>query len=78
MPRTHWETHYRHVWRQVPVTDGACGSDLTFAPRDGRVYLLQYTYHDQSVCSLSCFEQVPQEGGTFRNLPCVSGPAEAK
>jgi hypothetical protein len=76
VPRTHWETRYRDVWRQVEVTDGACSSALRFAPRDGRVYLLQYTYHDRSVCSLSCFEQVPQEAGTFRNLPCAAAPAD--
>lgn len=75
--RTTYETRYRNVLRQVQVSDGACSRALRFAPRDGRVYLLQYTYHDQSVCSLSCFEQVPQEGGTFQNLQCPAAPPEA-
>jgi hypothetical protein len=74
VPHTHYETRYRDVWRQVPVTDGVCGSSFRLAPRDGHVYLMQYTYHDQSVCSLSCYEQVPEEGGTFKNLPCVAAP----
>lgn len=77
VPHTRYETRYRDVWRQVPVTDGACSSAFRFAPRDGRVYLMQYTYHDQSVCSLSCYEQIPEEGGTFKNLPCVQAPPAA-
>lgn len=74
VPHTHYETRYRDVWRQVPVTDGACSSSFRWAPRDGRVYLMQYTYHDQSVCSLSCYEQIPEEGGSFKNVPCVAAP----
>jgi hypothetical protein len=35
---TTYETRYRDVWRQVEVSDGACSSELRFAPRDGRVY----------------------------------------
>jgi hypothetical protein len=33
--------------------------------------LLQYTYQDNSACSLACFEQVPQSDGTFENRPCL-------
>ena len=73
---TTYETRWRNVWRQVQVSDGACGRSIRFAPHDGRVYLLQYTYRDDSVCSLSCFEQVPQEGGTFQNLQCPAAPPE--
>lgn len=78
VPHTVYETKYRDVWRQVQVTDAACDAGYRFSPRDQRVYLLQYTYHARSVCSLSCFEQVPEEGGTFKNLPCPAAPPEAK
>lgn len=71
---THYETKYRDVWKQVEVSDGQCRGAVRFWPKDGHVYLLQYTYHAQSVCSLSCFEQVQAEAGTFRNLPCPAAP----
>jgi hypothetical protein len=74
VPRTHYETKYRSVWKQVQVSDGQCASAIRFSPRDGHVYLLQYTYHAQSVCSLSCFEQVAQEPTGFKNLPCPAAP----
>jgi hypothetical protein len=76
VPRTHYETKYRSVVRQVQVSDGQCASSIRFSPRDGHVYLLQYTYHAQSVCSLSCFEQVAQEPTGFKNLPCPAAPPE--
>jgi hypothetical protein len=77
VPRTSYETRYRDVWRTVQVTDADCSAAYRFSPRAGRVYLMQYTYHAQSVCSLSCFEQVPEEGGTFKNLPCPPAPPAA-
>lgn len=77
--RTRYETKYRYVHRQVQVTDGECTSAIRFSPQDGHVYLLQYTYHAHSVCSLSCFEQVQaQSAGSFKNLPCPAAPAESK
>lgn len=76
VPHTRYETKYRTVWRQVQVSDGQCASGIRFSPHDAHVYLLQYTYHAQSVCSLSCFEQVEQEPGTFQNLPCPAAPPE--
>ncbi|HXK18067.1 MAG TPA: hypothetical protein VNG33_09705 [Polyangiaceae bacterium] len=74
VPHTHYETKYRDVWRQVEVGDGECAAALRFFPQDQHVYLLQYTYHAHSVCSLSCFEQVAQAGGTFQNLQCPAAP----
>ena len=76
VPHTRYETKYRYVLRQVEVGDGECGRAIRFAPQDGRVYLLQYTYHAQSVCSLACFEQVAQQSGSFNNLPCPEAPPE--
>ena len=76
VPHTHYETKYRNVWKQVEVSDGQCSSELRFAPRDQHVYLLQYTYHNHSVCSLSCFVQLQGAGGTFQNLACPVAPPE--
>lgn len=76
VPHTRYNTRYRYVHRQVQVSDGQCASALRFSPRDGHVYLLQYTYHAQSVCSLSCFEQVEQQPGSFQNLACPPAPPE--
>lgn len=78
VPRTRYETKYRYVHRQVQVTDGECASAIRFFPQDGHVYLLQYTYHAHSVCSLSCFEQVQQGADSFKNLPCPAAPPESK
>lgn len=76
VPHTDYETRYRHVWRQVTVTDAACDAGYRFWPRQGRVYLLQYTFSAHAACSLSCFEQVPEEGGAFKNVPCPAAPPE--
>ena len=73
---TRYETKWRTVWKTVEVSDGSCEATLRFAPQDRHVYLFQYTYHDQSVCTLSCFEQVAEPGGTFKNLPCPAAPPQ--
>lgn len=78
VPHTRYETKYRYVNKQVQVSDGQCASALRFYPQNGHVYLLQYTYHAHSVCSLSCFEQVEQEPASFQNLPCPAAPPEPK
>lgn len=74
---TTYDTRYRTVVRSVEVSDGYCARALRFWPRDGRAYLLQYTYSSHGVCSLSCFEQLPREGGEFQNRPCPPAPPEA-
>jgi hypothetical protein len=74
-PHTVYETKYRDVMRQVEVSDGQCTQGVRFAPRDRHVYLLQYTYHNHSACSLSCFEQVQAPEG-FKNLPCPLAPPD--
>lgn len=76
VPQTTYQTKYRTVWRTVDVSDGYCSTNLRFAPKDGHIYLLQYTYHHDSVCDLSCFEQVQGENGGFKNLKCPAAPPE--
>jgi hypothetical protein len=72
--RTEWRT--RWVTKQVEVSDGACERELAFTPQVGRVYLLQYTYQDRGVCTLSCFEQEPGAPGTFSSRLCAAAPAK--
>ncbi|RYZ06463.1 MAG: hypothetical protein EOO73_15935 [Myxococcales bacterium] len=74
---TTYDTRYRTVLRNVEVSDGYCARGLRFWPRDGRVYLLQYTYRAHGVCSLSCFEQLPRGSGEFEHRACPAAPAEA-
>ncbi len=73
---TTYETRYRSVLRNVEVSDGACTRPLRFHPREGRAYLLQYTYRAPGVCSLSCFEQIPRADGEFENRLCPPAPPE--
>jgi hypothetical protein len=76
---THYRsvTRYRTVMRRVDVVDAACQASRRFAPAVGHVYLLQYSFQEHGACSLSCFEQVPNDDGTFRNLTCpVTPPAK--
>lgn len=73
---TTYDTRYRTVLRSVPVSDGSCSRALRFWPRDGRAYLVQYTYSAPSVCSLSCFEQLPRADGEFENRACPPAPPE--
>jgi hypothetical protein len=68
------EPRQRWVTRVVDVDDGSCQTGLRFAPMAGRVYLLQYSFQQHGVCSLSCFEQLPQADGSFQNRRCSSAP----
>jgi hypothetical protein len=72
--RYHSEPRQRWVTRVVDVDDRSCQTGLRFAPVAGRVYLLQYSFQQHGVCSLSCFEQLPQADGTFQNRRCSSAP----
>jgi hypothetical protein len=63
-------TKTRNVLRNVDVTDGACSRALYVAPAVGAAYLVDFTYRDNTVCTLSCIEQQPVSEGTFRALPC--------
>jgi len=74
---TTYDTRYRTVLRSFEVSDGYCSSALRFWPRDGRAYLLQYTYRSHGVCSLSCFEQLPRGNGEFEHRACPAAPPEA-
>jgi len=67
-------TRYRWVSKRVEVIDAQCTADHRFAPAAGRVYLLQYSFQEHRACSLSCFEQVPNSDGSFRNLTCPAAP----
>jgi hypothetical protein len=67
-------TRYRTVYRWVEVVDAQCRAERRFAPAVGRVYLLQYSFQENLACALSCFEQLPESDGTFRNLPCPAAP----
>lgn len=69
------EYHWVHKW--VEVFDAQCRATSRFSPAAGRVYLLQYSFQEQSACSLSCFEQVPNGDDTFRNLPCPPAPSKS-
>jgi hypothetical protein len=79
MPRTCYRsvTRYRPVqksrWvhKNVDVTDGSCKRELNQLPRDGKTYLVQFTYQDHGVCRLSCIEQ-GSDGAA--NQPCEVPP----
>jgi len=71
---TTYETRWRTVTKTVQVSDGACSRALRFAPQDGHVYLLQYTYQAPAVCSLSCFEQIQNSDATFHDQLCPPAP----
>jgi hypothetical protein len=64
----------RMVHKYVPVVDGTCEPSFTLAPRIGGIYLVQFTYQDRNVCSLSCFEQASHGDGTFKQRECPSAP----
>jgi hypothetical protein len=71
-------TKYRMVTKPVEVFDAVCNTSSRFAPAVGRVYLLQFNFQENHVCSLSCFEQIPNSDGTFRNQPCPPAPPPPK
>ena len=56
---SHTETRTRTVTRSAEVTDGACTNRVSFVPRDGGVYLLDFTYRSNRACTLVCYEQIP-------------------
>jgi len=63
-------TKTRLVNKAVTVPDGACGASVRIAPKDQRVYLLQFTYHAAGSCNLTCFVQEPGREGEFQNRLC--------
>ena len=52
------EMRYRTVLRNVEVSDGRCAASVALVPRNGHIYVLDYTYRDDGVCSVACLEQV--------------------
>jgi hypothetical protein len=64
-------TKYRLVTKLVDVTDAQCSKALVIAPADGHLYLVDYTFQAQGVCTASCVEQVAVAAdGSFANRPC--------
>lgn len=63
----------RRVTRWVDVADAECQAMRRFSPAQNRVYLLQYNFQEHGACSLSCFEQAPNNDVTFTNSPCPAG-----
>jgi hypothetical protein len=61
----------RRVMKNVDVTDGACTRELSQLPRDGKTYLVQFTYQDHGVCRVSCVEQGTADAA---NRPCEVPP----
>ncbi|UQA57512.1 hypothetical protein [Polyangium aurulentum] len=72
------ETRWRTVFRPVHVSDAACKTAIRFRPRMNHIYQLDYAYQDRNVCSVSCVEQVPIDGGKFSEKPCALLPLEKK
>ena len=74
-PKTDYRyvTKTRTVFRTVDVTDGTCSAELSHMAEEGSVYLLQFTYQQSGVCTLSCFEQ-----GSSGQKRCEPLPAAAK
>jgi hypothetical protein len=68
VPRT------RMVQRLVTITDARCKAKYGLEPEAGRTYLLQYTFQDDEVCQLACYEQLPGPGDTFQQVRCPSLP----
>ena len=71
VPRT------RTVPRSVEVSDGRCARALDLAPKVDHMYILDFTYRQNGVCSLSCLEQTAiVSDGTFQTGPCPALTAE--
>jgi hypothetical protein len=68
------------VTKYVDVSDGSCGRRILVSPAVGAVYLLDFTYRDNGVCSATCVEQIASDvEGEFRTRPCpVPSAQEAK
>lgn len=60
----------RMVTRTDTVVDGTCQRSIDLNPQQGSTYLLQYTYQDDKLCSLSCFEQASTPAGELKQIPC--------
>lgn len=74
---THYRSvpRFRRVSKLVDISDGECQASKRFSPAVNRVYLMQYSFQEHAACSLSCFEQTPNDDGTFSNAPCPGAPA---
>ncbi len=71
------DLRYRTVLKNVEVPDGKCAASVTLAPRDRHLYVLDYTYRDDEVCSVACLEQVAiMSDGSFKSAPCPEPTAE--
>jgi hypothetical protein len=68
VPRTHL------VHRLVTITDARCKAKYGLDPQEGRTYLLQYTFQDDDVCQLACYEQLPGPGDSFQQVRCPTLP----
>ncbi|HTM45415.1 MAG TPA: hypothetical protein VL137_10695 [Polyangiaceae bacterium] len=64
-------TRYRNVWKQVQITDAQCSAKTSHVPKDGAVYLLQYTDQGAGICNLRCYEQRGSD-----NVPCDAALAK--
>jgi hypothetical protein len=64
------EMRTRTVYRTYTISDGSCAGPMNLLPAAGHVYMAEVTYSAPSVCSLSCYEQLPLPGGEFQNTPC--------
>lgn len=65
------EAKTRWVNRTDTVVDGRCDVTLRLNPKQGSSYLMQYTYQDNRLCSLSCFEQTTLTDGSLQQNPCA-------
>ena len=78
MSRSRTVTRYRSeqktrwVNKQVTVTDADCKRTLQQVAEDGHIYLLQYSFTADDVCSLVCVEQIARADGQFDSKPCRS------
>jgi hypothetical protein len=64
------ERKSRWVNKQVTVVDAQCERSLRQLVEDGHIYLLQYSYTADDVCSLVCLEQLARPDGQFDTKPC--------
>lgn len=65
------ESRQRWVTRSVQVVDATCARDTTLAPSAGGIYLLEFTFREEGVCSLVCYEQTKRgDDGELANAHC--------
>jgi len=67
---------WRPMNRRVTVTDSTCKAALGVQLQVGHIYLAELDSLDRNQCTLSCYEQIPREGDTFKNIPCQTFPLE--